>query len=98
MNLVIHRYCDIFHPHSFAERVVSGKVRPKPASWRRRSSGWSRPAYTAEVGLPIINRMLVDPDLVWFIGAVVSVAALMMVVSMIAKRLKERPAPSDKQQ
>jgi hypothetical protein len=42
--------------------------------------------------------MLVDPDLVWFIGAVVSVAALMMVVSMIGKRLKERPDPSDKQQ
>lgn len=42
--------------------------------------------------------VLVDPDLVWFIGAVVLLGAPMLVVAMVGLRLKERSSRSGKQQ
>ena len=39
--------------------------------------------------------MLVDLDLIWFIGIVALAAAVMMVVALVGKRLKERSDPSD---
>ena len=34
--------------------------------------------------------MLIDPDLVWFVGAVVLLGAPMLVVAVMGIRLKER--------
>jgi len=41
--------------------------------------------------------MLVDPDLVWFVGAVVLLGAPMLVVAVMGTWLKERSGRSDKQ-
>ena len=48
-----------------------------------------------EAGVPIINGMLVDLDLIWFLGIVALAAAAMMVVALVGKRLKERSDRSD---
>ena len=42
-------------------------------------------------------KMLVDPDLVWFVGAVVVLGAPMLVVAVVGTRLKERSGRYHKQ-
>jgi hypothetical protein len=41
--------------------------------------------------------MLIDPDLVWFVGAIALLGAPMLVVAVMGTRLKERSGRSDKQ-